>query len=63
MANLRKSSNFVAIAESIAGALAVKYKEEFPEILFSSDELKEIFFKRIMNPPLETLQNDDKEKI
>ena len=53
MSKLRQSTNFKEIAKTLADALAVKYKEEFPEVIFSVDELGELFYKRIMTPPFE----------
>ena len=60
MSNIRQSPNFNELARNIANSLATKYKEENPNIIFSVDELSELFYKRIMTSPNERISKSSK---
>ena len=53
MSRLRQNPTFEDMARNLAITLAEKYKEDFPEVIFSVEELGELFYKRIMTPPFE----------
>lgn len=54
---MREKETFKEFANQLALQLAVKYKEAFPQIIFTTEELTDLFYKRIMTPPPERIPN------
>ena len=63
MSRLRQSPTFEEMARELADSLAIKYKEENPEVIFSAEELGELFYKRIMTPALEKIIEGTEEDL